>query len=114
MNVAMKNFENLYVPKKIIIGVERCHRMADLTNKWCEKHPCPTPDGAKFPSEADCAKWWDNHFAKLLNFIIEHNVIDDKVVYAYLKCCYVWTGERHGFQFFYPQYRQVYVKYLCI
>lgn len=117
MNATMKNIINgmsIKVPQNIFADIQKIHNIAFDTNEWFEEHPCPIPAGAQFASEIDNKQWWDNKFASQLDKAMKRGELDSKVVYAYLKSCYIWTRERYGMGFYYPNCKKVYAKYLCM
>lgn len=115
MNATMKNITNMSIriPDNIFSDIQRLHEIAAETDKWFEENPYPFElyQGA---SENDLKAHWDNHFAQLISSSSAKGHLNLKVAFAYLKSCYVWTGERHGLQFFYPSCKKVYAKYLCM
>lgn len=115
MNATMKNITSMSIriPNDIFNDIQRLHDLASQTEDWTEQNPYPF-ELYKGASESDLKKHWNDHFAKLISEAIDEGRISDKVAFSYLKSCYVWTGERYGFQFYYPSCKKVYARYLCM
>ena len=115
MNKAVKSISNCgRIHYDVSRGVSAINLLAYETDCWVKKNPCPIPEGAQFANEVDHKVWWIKRFESQLDKAIKFGKVSDKIVLAYLKSCFAWTGLRHGFQFQYPNAYEVYGRYLCM